>query len=411
MSENKYNKDYDDNKIPDTIYVSKRTKWNGRYVSQIIEEEQQCFAVSEKENTTLYITSGGKQKIQATLLETGKEKQVPVLYVSRINVKTGKIASSGEQQMCLYPEVLEKLYNFIGKIKSVDYSNSNSFKITEKDFKNLDNNPVVNSDSYFKDFIRESPKASEILENLIDEGLITSKDIVNTSFRKKGLQIFKKLIDNTNYWETYADENKISKSKEEKVWQYFFEKNEWIFGYGLDYRFKTILQHEAHVSDIELDGSNTVIADYLLGDKRFTTFIEMKKPSTELFGKTKNRSNSWKLSNDVIESVSQILEQKASGLIKLDKQQFNSDGDIITQKAYDSKVILLIGHWKQLEESKNDLEREIKKKTFELFRTDSRNIEILTYDELFERAKFIVEGIKEEYKIDKYMEDIDDLPF
>lgn len=407
MSENKYNKEYDDNKIPNTIYVSRKAKWNGRYVSQIIDERQQCFVVSEKGNSTLYMTSGGKQKIQATILETEQEKQVPVLYVSRINVKTEKIASSGEQQMCLYPEVIEKLYNFIGKIKSIDYSNPNSFKINENDFKNLDDNPVVSSDSYFKNLIK-SPKAAEIVESLIEKGVITSKDIVNTSFRKKGLKIFKNLIDDDNYWKNYADKNNISKNKEEKAWQYFFEKNEWIFGYGLDHRFKSILQREPHISDGELDGSNTVIADYLLGDKRFTTFVEMKKPSTELFGKAKNRSNSWKLSNDVVESVSQILEQKASGLIKLDKQQFNSDGNIISQKAYDSKVILLIGHWKQLEESTNDLEREIKKKTFELFRTDSRNIEILTYDELYDRAKYIVEGENKEVKS---IEKVDDLPF
>jgi len=407
MSENKYNKDYDDNKIPDTIYVRKKAKWNGRYVEQIIKEEQQCFVVSEMGNATLYLTSGGKQKIQATILEIGNEIQVPVIYVSRVNVKTGKIASNGEQQMCLYPEVIEKLYDFIGKIKSIDYSNPNSFKINEEDFKKLDENPIVSSDSYFKNLIK-SPKAAEIVESLIDEGIITSKDIVNTSFRKRGLQIFKKLIDNENYWTIYADDNNISKSKEEKVWQYFFEKNEWIFGYGLDYRFKTILQREAHLSDVELDGSNTVIADYLLGDKRFTTFVEMKKPSTKLFGTSKNRSNSWKLSNDVVESVSQILEQKASGLIKLDKQQFDSDGNIISQKAYDSKVILLIGHWKQLTDSKSDLEREIKKKTFELFRTDSRNIEILTYDELYDRAKFIVEGKNKESKSSTIVED---LPF
>ncbi|NOZ48173.1 MAG: DUF4263 domain-containing protein, partial [Chlorobi bacterium] len=349
----------------------------------------------------------GKQKIQATVLEYEQEKQVPVLYVSRINVKTGKIASNGEQQMCLYPEVINKLYNFIGKIKSIDYSNPNSFKINEEDFKKLDENPIVSSDSYFRNLIK-SPKAAEIVENLIEKGIITSKDIVNTSFRKKGLQIFKKLIDEDNYWQIYADENNIPKSKEEKVWQYFFEKNEWIFGYGLDYRFKSILQREPYLSDSELDGSNTVIADYLLGDKRFTTFVEMKKPSTKLFGKAKNRSNSWKLSNDVVESVSQILEQKASGLIKFDKQQYNSEGNIITQKAYDSKVILLIGHWKQLENSKNDLERKIKRKTFELFRTDSRNIEILTYDELYDRAKYIVEG-KEKEVLSK--EKLDDLPF
>jgi len=51
-----------------------------------------------------------------------------------------------------------------------------------------------------------------------------------------------------------------------------------------------------------------------------------------------------------------------------------------------------MGHWRQLEASKNELESEIKKKTFELFRNDSRNTEILTYDELYDRARYIVEG-------------------
>jgi hypothetical protein len=63
-----------------------------------------------------------------------------------------------------------------------------------------------------------------------------------------------------------------------------------------------------------------------------------------------------------------------------------------SEKAYDSKVILKIGDWKELDKTEATLEKEIKKKTFELFRRDSRNVEILTFDELFERAHFIAEG-------------------
>ena len=80
--------------------------------------------------------------------------------------------------------------------------------------------------------------------------------------------------------------------------------------------------------------------------------------------------------------------------LRLDSQQY-INGEPLTQKAYDSKVILIIGDWKELENSSNTLEKEIKKKTLELFRRDSRNVEILTFDELFERAKFIVEGAKQ----------------
>ena len=118
MSENKYNPVYDDNKFLNTIYVGKRMKWNGRYVELITEDERQYFVVSEKLSATLYETNGGRQKIQATVLEAESDVKVPVIYLSRINVKTGKIADSGEQQICLYPEVAEKLYHFIGKLKS-----------------------------------------------------------------------------------------------------------------------------------------------------------------------------------------------------------------------------------------------------------------------------------------------------
>ncbi len=407
MSENKFNSYYDDNKILDTIYVGKKMAWNGRYVELITEDKQQFFVVSEKASATLHETDAGKQKIQATVLQTEKDVSVPVIYLSRINVKTGKIACSGEQQICLYPEVAEKLYHFIGKLKSIDYSNPNSFKITPEDLEKLQENPVGSSDSYFS-ALKIHPKRADIIEKLIETGAITSKDIVNTSFRKNELKIFRMLIDDSEHWKIYAFENGIADRSEEKVWQVFFEKNEWIFGYGLDYRFQTILQRETHVSDAELNGSNTVIADYLLGDKKFTTFVEIKKPSTPLFAVLKNRSNSWRLSNDVVHSVSQILEQKASGLIKLDKQQYDSSGIPVSQKAYDSKVVLIMGHWNQLTESSNELEIEIKKKTFELFRNDSRNIEILTYDELYDRARYIVEGAKKEIESDST---IDDIPF
>jgi len=297
-----------------------------------------------------------------------------------------------------------QLKAFLSFISEIDLKG-----ITEKRLKILDDQELDSDTIRSVKTLLSKNGGAELVETLINEGIISSKDIVNTAFRKRGLQIFSDLKNNSEYWKTYAADNTISAHSEEKVWQYFFEKNQWIFGYGLDYRYQEILQREVHLSDAELDGSNTVIGDYLLGDNFFTTFVELKKPSTPLFGKKGNRSNSWKLSNDLIESVSQILEHKASGLIRLDKQQFIK-GEPVNQKAYDSRVILIIGDWKELENSSNTLEKEIKKKTLELFRMDSRNVEILTFDELYERACFIAEGEKSKRIISTIVDD-DDFPF
>lgn len=317
-----------------------------------------------------------------------------------------KVVSKNEtQRIKLSKFNFAQLKAFLSFISEIDLKG-----ITEKRLKILDDQELDSDSIRSVKTLLSKKGGAELVEALINEGIISSKDIVNTAFRKRGLQIFSDLKNNSEYWKTYAEANSLKKHGEEKVWQYFFEKNQWIFGYGLDYRYQEILQREVHLSDAELDGSNTVIGDYLLGDNFFTTFVELKNPSTPLFTNKGNRSNSWKLSNDLIESVSQILEHKASGLIRLDSPQY-INGEPLTQKAYDSKVILIIGDWKELEKSANTLEKNIKKKTLELFRRDSRNVEILTFDELFERAKFIVDGEKQVNVITKPLELDDDLPF
>ncbi len=313
-----------------------------------------------------------------------------------------KVSNIATQKVSLSKFNFAQLKAFLSFISEIDLKG-----ITEKRLKIIDDQELDSDSIRSIKTLLSKKGGAELVETLINEGIISSKDIVNTAFRKRGLQIFKDLKNNSEYWKTYAADNSISTHSEEKVWQYFFEKNQWIFGYGLDYRYQEILQREVHFSSAELDGSNTVIGDYLLGDNFFTTFVELKKPSTPLFANKGNRSNSWKLSNDLIESVSQILEHKASGLIRLDSSQYIK-GEPLKQKAYDSKVILIIGDWKVLENSADTLEKEIKKKTLELFRRDSRNVEILTFDELFERAKFIVEGGK---TTKQAITSEDDLPF
>jgi|GEM_PF-5089204 len=72
-----------------------------------------------------------------------------------------------------------------------------------------------------------------------------------------------------------------------------------------------------------------------------------------------------------MEAKSQILEQKASGQIKIEKDTIHdSNGKEIKQKSYDSTVILIIGHWDQVKDDIN-LTKQTKTRTFELFRRDS----------------------------------------
>jgi hypothetical protein len=282
---------------------------------------------------------------------------------------------------------LQQLRCFLAFINSIDLKGVSERRI------NLASNSLDTLDNETRKKIEtllSSSEGGEIICDLLKKGLINNKDLVNTGYRRQQLQKFYKLLFEQGLSD-YKHEIGKATTKDETAWQHFFMSNQWIFGYGLDYKFQGVLQKEFHASDTTAAGKEGVIADYLLGDKRFTTFVELKLPNTKLFDLTKNRSRTWSLSVSLLDAYSQILEHKASGQIKVEtaKNLLDESNNEILQHSYDSKTILIIGNWNQIcDDAKG--ERIFKEKTFELFRRDSRNIDIITYDELYERAKFIL---------------------
>ncbi|WP_181440126.1 Shedu immune nuclease family protein [Curtobacterium sp. MCLR17_039] len=212
--------------------------------------------------------------------------------------------------------------------------------------------------------------------------------------RRAQLELFESFLVSSTNLKTYAAGEGVDSSKDEKIWQYFFEQNPWIFGYGLDYQYLNILQREATVGSPTVGGSEQELVDYLMGASEYTVLVELKTAGTPLFATNQNRSNSWRLSNSLILAESQILEQKASFQAFADKQAgglYGKRGNKITQATLNPKVILVIGNKAELEQADSDLEREIKSRTLELHRRDSGSITILTFDELHDRARHIVD--------------------
>lgn len=231
----------------------------------------------------------------------------------------------------------------------------------------------------------------ELVREILENGSITSSDLVNVGYRKAQLVIFEDLLKSDAGVAAYCSDNELNPTQVEKMWQHFFDKNRWIFGFGLDYRFLGILQKEADLGFANASGAGSPIADFLLGAENFTVIVELKRHDTPLFKAASNRAGSWRLSNELFDSYSQILEQKAAWQVKAElsgQSNADSEGKLIRQRTADPKAILVIGSLAKPIGSESD--QLTKLKTFELFRRDSRNIEIITFDELFERAKFLV---------------------
>jgi hypothetical protein len=212
------------------------------------------------------------------------------------------------------------------------------------------------------------------LQHLVSNKL-TNNDINTILGRKEALAEYEEMLIN-------------AENHTEPDWQKFFERNEWIFGYGLKYKYLKILQREAHISKTDLNGGNDVIADFLMSDSRYTKIVELKTPTTKLFTKRQGRSDTWFLSSELTDAVSQILAQKANWEIESQTRNYTSNGDLIHEESFDTECILIIGSLSSIDGS--DKERLIKRKTLELYRRNLKHIDILFYDELLERSRYIV---------------------
>ncbi|NQU55535.1 MAG: DUF4263 domain-containing protein [Bacteroidetes bacterium] len=417
FTENDDFKDYEYFKLRklDKIYVSKvfpfksfsgNIPQKSRYIKKVFEKAEDNEFVKVKGEIVLRSSPTGRDQVSVFLVDDGDGKQMSfILQKFRENPKSG-LKPIEETSFTFRNTEFKALLKFLSDTKFLNFNDKSRFVVDDKE--NFDkkialwlqppsDEPVLanpNDAQLMSALSGLKGEGREMLLKSIRNKVLTKKDLDILSGRKEGLDTFR------------TELFKIKQDWNEPKWQSFFNDNSWIFGYGLDYQFLNIIQKEAKVSDIDVDGSNTVISDFLLGNKRFTVLVELKRPDTPLFETAKNRSNNWKLSKELTDAVSQILTQKAEWEFKSQTEQFDSGGNVITEKTYDPKTILIIGNTSQF--SGEDREFKIKGKTFELYRRNSRNIEIITFDELFDKASFIVNN---EQKIEKPDLENDDLPF
>lgn len=147
-----------------------------------------------------------------------------------------------------YQETKEKI-----KLSGADLGDIVSFAkfISEVDLKGISERRIKLGGESLDDLDEETKKklktllstkdGQDVILALLNEGAITSLDIVNVGYRKKQLEVFERLLTIPDEWKVYGEKQKlknekIDTTKEEKVWQFFFKKNPWIFGYGLDYK-------------------------------------------------------------------------------------------------------------------------------------------------------------------------------
>ncbi|MFO7568130.1 MAG: Shedu immune nuclease family protein [Enhygromyxa sp.] len=170
----------------------------------------------------------------------------------------------------------------------------------------------------------------------------------------------------------------------EQAWQEFLAANTWIFGYGLNYQILRTIQEQPNYGGAAVDRRGGRRGDYLQateGAVRFTVLVEIKSPQTRLL-RGEYRNGAYGASSELAGAISQVQTNchvwETEGARNLRNQ-----GALAGALTVRPKGILVIGHGSQLASHDQKL-------AFELLRRNTLDPEIITFDELHARARFIV---------------------
>lgn len=263
------------------------------------------------------------------------------------------------------------------------------------EFKVVSKNEVVSSIKSV-----EQDERSQYLVGIIEESGLNGVDIENAlalKRRQHDLEVFKLLLKNEDgYIAKYKAKHGILASGEEAAWHHFFKAHKWIFGLSLDLKFMDDFLDESHVGDPNTENRGNPTVDYM-GITDFTTLIEIKTPNKKFFvhGETQSsRTNTWSFSRDFLDAISQGLAQKDALLKSIShKVIVGNDNRIINKeqiRTVDPKIVLVFGDKsKKLPIDSDTAEGGNKRDTLERFIRDSRNVTVITFDELYKRAEAI----------------------
>lgn len=359
-----------------------------RVVSKVVDcaESHQFF--KDGKQVSLRITGGARQEIVAKFYED--TRGVFTLQIQRYTVESG---TPHNTYFTFINEEISTLYNFLRNIDVFPLSDEQGAKLDDKFVSSL-----VLTREQALDLLSSQPDLVEELART----QVTAQDVAELGHRRAQLTEFSQLLNNPAHFESRRAGLGANKGPE-AVWQSFFELNTWIFGYGLNYVFNAPLdgaQLERTVKGHDFVGAGKRV-DALLKTQGLISalsFGEIKTHTAELLKPVASpyRRECWQVSDELAGGIAQVQRSVQTSLANIRSKTEIKDGDGDgaptgeTVFLYQPRSFLIIGSLAEFRA--NHGINEEKYSSFELFRRNLKAPEVITFDELFERAKYIVES-------------------
>lgn len=262
--------------------------------------------------------------------------------------------------------------------------------IKEIEFKYVKNS-IADTISTWGSSINEfSDKDKKAIREMFDKLSLTNDFFTSETLLQTKSKIDKKYIEDVIT--EFKLLMKISSDSDatEIKWQAFLNTHNWIFSYIFSFPI-ILFQEEAYVGGKNISNANGKVTDFLVKNHLTdnVAFIEIKTHKSELMkkGKAYRGNDVYGMSIDLSGALSQVLNQRDNfqkhfATIKMDSEE--------PFESFNSKCVVLMGQIKLLSDKQ--------KRPFELVRSNSKDVEIITFDELLGKIENIQKLIEGKFK-------------
>lgn len=385
---------YAQGRLPSRTYASTgfRVPWEtstdygqqARFVHKVFDPELETTAEFDGEQWVISETPAGRYQVKLLVVrEAGNVKQ---LWIQRVP----GAGRSGKVKVLLnlrQPEV-SRLVELLRNLDSIPIDGEQAVRVDDALVRELFTNPSSLTSIY-----REDPQRFRQL--ITDDE--SARDVIAVSHRRNQVQKFRRLLADNEYFDNEV--SLVPGRRREAVWQRFFEDNPWILGVPLTGQLLTSWSHERLeqvVAGSSISGAGKR-ADALLrtsGRIKSMVFAEIKTHRTQLLANQEYRPGCWAPSGELVGGVAQVHGTVHRAVTEIgDRLQEVDDGgsDVPGEFTYmlRPRAFLVIGHLNQLRGSSGGHHR-ARIRSFELYRRQLQEPEVVTFDELLARAEWHV---------------------
>lgn len=349
-----------------------------RNVKMVCEGSDKVL-LGEIEGALCLRLTGNVRKTQVAAIISQDHRKIRRLSLQTFKPRAGDWTEALEKdEFTFRADEFNRLLAFLSQLKFIDLSNPENFQIEDISTKA---GPKAIIDASDRGIIERVRGMTEGQRSGFLRGLhqaLTAEEINVLLGRRQGLEEYEAHIRDRDW--------------SEAQWQDYFDRQQWVFGYGLDYRVMRQFGREMTIGGGGTDNREKPVVDFLMTFTDYTVLVEIKRPETPIFKASRGgRAGTWEFSPDFMSAVSQIIEQKAEWLCAAQAgEHYNKAGtESLKARTKNAKSILVIGSGQEFSRSGNARDENVMRDTFELFRREIRSIDIITFDELLERARFI----------------------